>query len=48
MDEHFPGSGWVRLRRETLDRLAAFRSAYTLLSWDDAVERLLKEADGDG
>ena len=48
MDEHFPGSGWVRLRRDTLDRLAAFRSAHTLLSWDNAVERLLKEADGDG
>jgi hypothetical protein len=44
MDEHFPGSGWVRLRRDTLDRLAAFRSANTLLSWDDAVERLLGEA----
>ena len=47
MDEHFPGSGWVRLRRDTLDRLAAFRSAHTLLSWDDAVERLLKEAESD-
>lgn len=47
MDEHFPGSGWVRLRRDTLDRLAAFRSAHTLLSWDDAVERLLKEAERD-
>jgi len=47
MDEHFPGSGWVRLRRDTLDRLAAFRSAHTLLSWDNAVERLLKEAESD-
>ena len=47
MDEHFPGSGWVRLRRDTLDRLAAFRSAHTMLSWDDAVERLLKEAERD-
>lgn len=46
MDEHYPGSGWVRLRRDTLDRLAAFRSAHTLPTWDDAVERLLKEADG--
>jgi hypothetical protein len=44
MDEFFPGGGWVRLGRDTLDRLAAFRSANTLLSWDDAVERLLKEA----
>ncbi|WP_181784952.1 DUF6084 family protein, partial [Pseudonocardia pini] len=47
MDEFFPGGGWVRLRRDTLDRLAAFRSANTLLSWDDALERLLEEA-GDG
>jgi hypothetical protein len=47
MDEHFPGSGWVRLRRDTLDRLAAFRSAHTLLSWDNAVERLMKEAESD-
>lgn len=45
MDEHFPGAGWVRLRRDTLGRLAAFRSANTLPTWDDAVERLLKEAD---
>ena len=47
MDEHFPGAGWVRLRRDTLTRLAAFRSANTLPTWDDALERLLKEA-GDG
>lgn len=44
MDEHFPGVGWLRLRRDVLDRLAAFRSAHTLPTWDDAVERLLKEA----
>lgn len=44
MDEHFPGAGWLRLRRDVLDRLAAFRSARTLPTWDDAVERLLKEA----
>lgn len=47
MDEHHPGCGWVRLRRDTLDRLAAFRSAHTLPTWDDALERLLKEAGGD-
>jgi Family of unknown function (DUF6084) len=46
MDEHFPGGGWVRLRRDVLDRLAAYRSANTLPTWDDALERLLKEAGG--
>ena len=47
MDAFHPGGGWVRLRRDTLDRLSAYRSAHTLPTWDDALERLLKEA-GDG
>ena len=46
MDAHFPDSGWVRLHRETLDRLAAYRSAHAV-SWDDAVQRLLKESGDD-
>jgi hypothetical protein len=46
MDEHFPGSGWVRLRRGTLDALLAYRSAHADPTWDDTVERLLKEAGG--
>jgi len=43
MDSHFPDAGWVRLRRDVLDRLVAYRSA-NAVSWDDAVDRLLKEA----
>lgn len=43
MDEHFPDSTWIRVRRETADGLAAFRSAHAITSWDDTVERLLKE-----
>jgi hypothetical protein len=34
----------VRLRRETLEALRAYRSERVLPTWDDAVERLLKEA----
>ena len=44
MDAHFPDAGWVRLRRETLEALRAYRSERALPTWDDAVERLLKEA----
>ena len=44
MDAHFPEAGWVRLRRETLEALRAYRSERVLPTWDDAVERLLKEA----
>lgn len=46
MDAHFPDCGWVRLRRDTLHRLAAYRSAHAMTG-DDAVDRLLEEA-GDG
>jgi hypothetical protein len=44
MDAHFPDAGWVRLRRETLEALRAYRSERAMPTWDDAVERLLKEA----
>jgi hypothetical protein len=44
MDAHVPEAGWVRLRRETLEALRAYRSEKVLPSWDDVVERLLKEA----
>lgn len=44
MDEHFPGAGWLRLSRATLDALAAYRSEHTIPTWDDTVERLLKDA----
>ncbi len=43
MDSHFPDAGWVRLRRDVLERLVAYRSE-NAVSWDDAVDRLLKEA----
>jgi hypothetical protein len=44
MDEHFPGSAWIRVRRETLDALSAYRSPRAIPNWDDTIERLLKEA----
>jgi uncharacterized protein DUF6084 len=44
MDLHFPGVAWLRLRRETFDALHRYRINEELMSWDDAIERLLKEA----
>ena len=44
MDEHFPGGAWVRVRRSTLDALAAYRSERVIPDWDETFERLLKEA----
>ena len=45
---HFPGCGWLRLPRETLDALLAFRSRHALPSWEATVRALLAAADGAG
>jgi len=44
MDLHFPASGWLRLRRDTIDALAEFRAARALPTWDDAIIAVLDEA----
>lgn len=41
MDHYFPGGGWIRVDRETLDALGRYRSAHGLTSWEQAIERLL-------
>ena len=41
MDAYFPGGGWIRLDRETLDALARYRSARGLTSWEQALGELL-------
>jgi hypothetical protein len=41
MDQFFPGGGWLRLQRDTIDRLQAFRGRQAVVSWDEAIDRLL-------
>jgi hypothetical protein len=41
IQQHFPNTGWVRLDRDTIDALAAYRSARGLLGFDDAINSLL-------
>lgn len=47
MDLHFPNSGWIRLQRDALEALRAYRTARGLPTWEQTIERLLKEA-GEG
>ena len=44
MEAHFPGTEWVRMRRDTVEALAHYRHVRGLTSWDDAVTTLLTEA----
>lgn len=45
MDTFFPSQGWLRLHRDTLDALTRYRSRHALPSWEDTIERLLKESE---
>lgn len=47
MDLYFPNTGWLRLRRETLDALQRYKAGKAMLTWDETFERLLKEAGED-
>ena len=47
MDLYFPDSGWVRVGRDTLDRLQRFKAEQALPTWDQAFEVLLKQAEAD-
>jgi hypothetical protein len=44
MDLYFPNSGWLRLRRDTIDELLKFKARYALATWDQVFEVLLKGA----
>jgi Family of unknown function (DUF6084) len=44
MDTWFPGAGWIRLDRDTLDALVRYRAARGLTSWEQVLGGLLAEA----
>ncbi|MBX6365817.1 MAG: hypothetical protein IRZ00_18365 [Gemmatimonadetes bacterium] len=46
MDHYFPSAAWLRLHRDTFDRLAAFRARRALPTWEAALDALLDAAGG--
>jgi len=44
VDRYFPGAAWIRLDRDTVDALAAFKSRQALPTWDATVTSLLSAA----
>jgi hypothetical protein len=48
MDLYFPNSGWLRVSRDTLDRLQQYKASRAVPTWDQAFELLLKHAGEDG
>ena len=47
MDAYFPGGGWLRVNRQTIDALQRYKVGRAFRTWDDALEQLLKEAGED-
>ena len=43
LERSFPGTAWLRLRRDVFDRLQAYKSERALLTWEAALEQLLEE-----
>lgn len=39
---HYPDSVWIRLPRETFDRLYRFKGAHGLAAWQQTIDRLLE------
>jgi Family of unknown function (DUF6084) len=48
MDTYFPGGGWLRLDRGTIDHLQRYRVEQALPTWEQAIAALLKAAGEDG
>jgi hypothetical protein len=44
MDRFYPGSGWLKLSRSTLDELLRFKARRAVSSWDQVVDILLAES----
>jgi hypothetical protein len=41
MERHFPHSAWLRLRRESYERLCAYKARNAHESWEAAIDSLL-------
>jgi len=41
MDAFFPGGGWIRIDRDTLDALMRYKTARALTTWEQTFEELL-------
>jgi hypothetical protein len=44
LEQYFRGTAWVRLRKDSFDRLAAYKASRALGSWEAAIDALLEDA----
>jgi hypothetical protein len=44
MDHYYPHSAWLRLNRDTFDRLADYKRQHAIPCWEEALDRILSES----
>jgi hypothetical protein len=42
IENHFPGSAWLRLRDDVFDRLVAYKARHALPTWEATLDELLE------
>ena len=45
IENHFPGSAWLRVRRDVFDRLVAYKGRRTLPTWEATITDLLDRSE---
>jgi hypothetical protein len=45
LDAHFPGSAWLRLGKDSFERLCAYKARHAFNSWDAAIASLLSASE---
>ena len=45
VDSCFPGTAWLRVRRDVFDRLTAYRTARMLPTWESVLDELLERGE---
>ncbi len=43
MDHYYPNSAWLRLNRDTFERLAEYKRRHAIPTWEEAFDRILPE-----
>lgn len=47
INQYYPNSAWLRLRKDLFERLGLYKSRAGLPTWEDALERLLAESESE-
>jgi hypothetical protein len=42
MEQHYPNTAWLSLRRDAFDQLYAYKRRHGIVSWEQAIEQLLQ------